>query len=168
MIQKIVFLLLVFGRLSAQPPGVMLPPGVVQPPAETLPDFRFFGVDHRVFTNADLPKGKLILFVFVDPDCEHCQRAAKKMDEWHGAFGKVAMYFVSAAEPGKIGDFARKYAPRLKGLWLRDVDNQNIVRFRPLRYPSLFLYSTDKKLLDYEDNEETIFRVVRSIGEHAG
>jgi hypothetical protein len=156
MITRTLLLLVVFGRLSGQPP------------AGVLPEFRFSTMDGRVFTNADLPKGKLLLFVFVDPDCDHCQRAVQKMDEQYGSFGKVAMYFVAAADPGKINVFAKRYAPRLKGLWLRDADNQFIVRFRPVRYPSLFLYSTDKKLLDYEDNEETIFRIVRSIGGHAG
>lgn len=161
MIQRILLLLLVFGRLSAQSPGG-------PQPADVLPEFRFQVAGHRWFTNADLPKGKMILFVFVDPDCDHCQRAVQKMDEQYRSFGEVAMYFVSAADPGKISAFAKKYAPRLKGLWLHDADNQNVVRFRPIRYPSLFLYSTDKKLLDYEDNEETIFRIVRSMGGQAG
>ena len=138
--------------------------GGVPPPAETLPQFRFETMGHGVLTNADLPKGKLLLFVFFDPDCEHCQRAVQKMDAEYRSFEKVGLYFVSAADAAKIAAFAKKYGPRLKGLWLRDVEYRYMVQFRPVRYPALFLYSRDKKLLDYEDNAETIFRIVRSIG----
>ncbi|HTI94311.1 MAG TPA: redoxin domain-containing protein [Puia sp.] len=146
------------------PPVGMPQPGGMPPPAEVLPSIRFERIGGGVLTNADLPKGKLLLFVFVDPDCDHCQRAVARMDAEYESFGKAALYFVSAADPAKIVAFAKKYGPRLKGVWARDRDSQNIVRFRPVRYPALFLYSMDKKLLDYEDNEETIFRVVRSIG----
>src|SRR5258708_7559774 len=59
--------------------------GGMQPPAETLPQFRFERMGQGVLTNADLPKGKLLLFVFVDPDCDHCQRAVQKMDAEYGA-----------------------------------------------------------------------------------
>jgi AhpC/TSA family protein len=152
------FLLLILfaqGRVFAQ--------GGMPPPAGTLPAFRFERMGHGVLTNADLPKGKLLLFVFVDPDCDHCQRAVARMDAEYRSFETVALYFVSAADPAKIVAFAKKLGPRLKGLWLRDPEYRYMVQFRPVRYPALFLYSTDKKLLDYEDNEATIFRIVRSI-----
>ncbi len=146
----------------------VLAQGGMPPPAEVLPSFRFEVVGHGMLTNADLPKGKLLLFVFVDPECDHCQRAVARMDAEYRSFGKVALYFVSAADPARIVAFAKKYCPRLKGVWVRDRESQYMVRFRPVRYPALFLYSTDKKLLDYEDNEETIFRVVRSIEKNGG
>lgn len=153
-------------RINAQPPDVSF--AQPQPPAQTLPEFRFQTMDQRTFSNTDLPKGPLLLFVFVDPDCDHCKRTVQKMDEQHGAFGKAALYFISSADPAKIRSFADSYARHLKVLWLRDADQQFMVRFRPIRYPALFLYSTDKKLLDYEDNEETIFRIVRSIARYGG
>jgi hypothetical protein len=156
----IILVLILFGQLK------VLAQGGMPPPAERLPSFRFERMGHGVLTNADLPKGKLLLVVFVDPDCDHCQRAVARMDAEYRSFEKVALYFVSAADPVKMVAFAKKYGPRLKGLWLRDVEYRYMVQFRPVRYPALFLYSTDKKLLDYEDNEETIFRIVRSIGKN--
>jgi len=41
---------------------------------------------------------------------------------------------------------------------LQDTKNQFIIRFKPRKYPSLFLYDANKKLLDYEDNPENMFR----------
>jgi hypothetical protein len=137
-----------------------------QIPAATLPEFTFFSANHRTVSNSDLPKGKLILFVFIDPDCDHCQRAVTKMNGQPRSFDKVAIYFVSTADPEKVRNFAKKYASRIKGQWLWDKDSQFIPRFSPIRYPSLFLYSNEHKLLDYEDNEDTIFRIEHTIGKH--
>jgi thiol-disulfide isomerase/thioredoxin len=142
-----------------------------QPPAATLPVFKFSASDHRTVTNTDLPRDKPVLFVFVDPDCDHCQHAARNMDEKYNAFEKAAVYFVTAASPEQMKLFAKKYAPRLSGMrnvcWLQDIGNQFITRFRPIRFPSFFLYSTENKLLDYEDNEDTIFRVIRCLEKNA-
>jgi peroxiredoxin len=134
-----------------------------QPPAKTVPSFRFTTHDHHVFTNADLPKGKLLLFVFFDPDCEHCQHALRAMDQKPGAYQHVDVYLVSMASWDKIDLFAATYAPKLAAqknvTLLSDETGQYIVKFSPIRYPSLYLYQTDQSLLDYEDNENTLFRI---------
>jgi hypothetical protein len=46
---------------------------------------------------------------------------------------------------------------------LQDTKNEFIVRFKPRKYPSMFLYSADKKLLDYEDNAESMFRFTNQL-----
>jgi hypothetical protein len=154
-------LLLTTDRLKAQPSA----------PAKLVPEFTFTQADGQVFGSADLPKGKLLLFVFVDPDCEHCQRAVRHMEEQRASFQKAAVYFISTASYDKINLFMASYAPRLKAQKnvqvLQDADSRFIVRFKPIRYPALFLYSTEKSLLDYEDNEDTIFRIVRTMDQHA-
>ena len=140
-------------------------------PARVVPEFRWSMHDRRIFANADLPKGKMLLFVFFDPDCEHCQRAVKTMDRDLTAFQRAFVCLVSAASQDKIDLFAAGYAPRLRAqqnvVFLQDAGSQYILRFNPIRYPSLYLYSPEKSLLDYEDNEETLFRIERSIAAHA-
>jgi hypothetical protein len=132
-------------------------------PAKTVPPFRFTTHDHHNFSNADLPQGRQLLFVFFDPDCEHCQHALRTMDQRPGAYQNAAVYLVSMASWDKIDLFADTYAPHLatrKGvLLLQDEFSQFIVKFKPNRYPSLYLYSTDQSLLDYEDNENSLFRI---------
>ena len=63
--------------------------------------------------------------------------------------------------------FMATYAPQLKMQknvnLLQDRNNQFIAKFKPRRYPAMFLYSAEKKLLDYEDNEESVFRIVNLV-----
>ena len=112
-----------------------------------------------------------MLFVFFDPDCEHCQRAVKHMDEECADFRGAAIYFVSMQAWEKIDRFAAGYAPHLRAqhnvVFLQDPGAGYMLGFHPLRFPSLFLYSSEHKLLDYEDNEETVFRIKRAMAAFA-
>ena len=134
-----------------------------QPAAKTVPAFRFTTHDHHIFANADLPKGQLLLFVFFDPDCEHCQHALRAMDQRPGAYQHAAVYLVSMSGWDKIDLFAATFAPKLAAqknvTLLMDESGGEMMKFKPVRYPSLYLYQTDQSLLDYEDNENTLFRI---------
>ena len=154
-------LLVTFGRVEAQGLGS---PGA----AQTIPVFRFARHDGRMVTNADLPARKLVLFVFFDPDCDHCKRALSHMDGEVGDYSGAFLYFVSMESQEKIDRFVATYAPHLavqrNVLFLRDAGGGYMLGFHPIRFPSLFLYSPEHKLLDYEDNEATLFRIKRSMG----
>ena len=156
--------LFMFGGARAQGPGNT-------PPAATIPVFRWVKHDQGVVSNADLPKGRLLLFVFFDPDCDHCKRAVAHMEGSSADYGSAAIYFVSMESFLKIDRFVASYAPRLAAqrnvLFLRDPGGGYMLGFHPIRFPSLFLYSPEHKLLDYEDNEETLFRIKRSIAAFA-
>jgi hypothetical protein len=163
--------LLALGLLAAVPAGAQ-GPGSTPPPAATIPAFRFARHDGRLVSNADLPARKPVLFVFFDPDCDHCKRAVGHMDLACADYRAVAVYFVSMESQEKIDRFVATYAPRLAAqrnvLFLRDGGGGYMLGFNPVRFPSLFLYSSEHKLLDYEDNEETLFRIKRSIAALAG
>jgi peroxiredoxin len=138
-----------------------------QIPAQTVPDFEFFRIDNSMFANQDLPKGKMLFFVFFDSDCEHCQRAVKNIDQQYKIFKESAVYLISLDDRDKINHFMANYGRRLKSqknvILLQDKLNQFIARFKPYKYPSMFLYGADKKLIDYEDNEGTVFRFEHAI-----
>jgi hypothetical protein len=46
---------------------------------------------------------------------------------------------------------------------LQDTRDEFIQKFRPRRYPALFLYSSRKELILYEDNEQNLFRFIQQI-----
>jgi peroxiredoxin len=138
-----------------------------QVPAKTLPDFEFSRLDNSSFTKQNMVRGSISFFMFFDPDCEHCQRAIKNIDSQYRSFEKVAVYLISQDNVEKMKGFLNQYTKHLKSqknvLLLIDNKNQFIVKFKPRRYPAMFLYSTDNTLIDYEDNSETVFRLVHFI-----
>ncbi len=137
------------------------------PPAQTIPEFQFFKFDNTPFTNKDLPKNKITFFFFFDPECDHCQNAIKTIANDYETFKKTSIILVSISDQNKINSFIETYGSKLKGqknvIILQDKLQQFITKFNPRRYPSMLLYSTEKKLLDYEDNPESVFRLVNTI-----
>jgi len=142
--------------------------GQAQTPAQTIPAFSFSGAGKGPFTNKDLARDRPLFFLFVDPECEHCQHAVRIIGENYTAFRKAAMYVISLDSREKLGAFIDKYGGALKAqknvLLLQDNLNQFIVRFKPRRYPAMMLYSSKGVLLDYEDNPEAVFRIVKALG----
>jgi len=141
-----------------------------QTPAQTVPDFEFFRFDKRPFTNMDLPKSKMLFFVFFDSDCDHCQHAIKSIGEQYQSFKKASIFLISMDGLDKIDHFINTYGNKLNGkknvTILQDRLQQFIAKFNPVRYPSMFLYSSEKKIIDYEDNPESVFRLVNAINKN--
>jgi len=140
---------------------------IAQTPAQTIPDFSFSKFDKTSFTNKNLATGKSLFFFFFDCDCDHCQHAMANLNEHYKDYKKAAIYLISLDDEQKIQAFMTKYAPVVNGqknvTMLQDTRNEFIATFKPIRYPSMFLYSADKKLLDYEDNAESMFRFIKQI-----
>jgi hypothetical protein len=138
-----------------------------QKPEQTIPGFQFFRLNNTPFTDKDIPQGKIIFFMFFDPDCDHCQHAIKTIGEQYDAFKKTAMFLISISDQQKIDYFMNNFGARLKGkkniTILQDKLQQFILKFHPVKYPSMFLYSPQRKLLDYEDNPESVSRLVNII-----
>jgi len=138
-----------------------------QPPAQTIPEFKFFRFNNASFTDKDLPPGKMVFFLFFDSDCDHCQNAVKNIGNQYESFKKIPIILISIDDQDKINHFMETYGSKLKGqknvTILQDKLQQFISKFHPLRYPSMFLYSSEKKLIDYEDNPESVFRLVNTI-----
>jgi peroxiredoxin len=158
-LNTLALLFLISFRISAQIPG--------QPPAQTIPEFKFFRFNNAPFTNKDLPQGQTVFFLFFDSDCDHCQNAVKNIGKEYQSFKKISIFLISIDDQKKINHFMETYGSKLKGqknvTILQDKLQQFISKFNPRKYPSMFLYSSEKKLIDYEDNAESVFRLVNAI-----
>jgi peroxiredoxin len=138
-----------------------------QVPSETVPDFNFLRLDKKPFTNKDLVQKMPLFFVFFDADCDHCQHAIQYLDGHYNDFKKAAIYLVTLDGAEKINAFLNKYGPNLAGkkkvTILQDSRNEFIIKFKPRKYPSLFLYSSQKKLVLYDDNEKNMDQFAKKI-----
>ena len=138
-----------------------------QVPAQTVPAFTFYKLNQSSFTEKDLPNNKFLFFVFFDPTCEHCQQAIQQIGKDYAPFKKAAVYLISMDDGSKINQFMNTYGTKLKGqpnlLILQDKLKQFILRFKPVKYPSMFLYNGNKKLIDYQDNPDALFRFTKPL-----
>lgn len=132
-----------------------------QVPAPTIPAFSFFNLDKSLFTNTNLEKGKPLLFVFFDTECDHCQHAIQYINQHLTEFKPAAIYLITLDRQEKIVAFMNRYGGNLKGkknvTILQDLQNEFLRKFRPRKYPSIFLYSPQKQLLRYDDNEQNLY-----------
>lgn len=135
--------------------------------AQVLPDFTFYRVDGHAFGRRDVLTGKPVLFVLFDPTCPHCQRAVRHIGERYAAFSKAQICLVSMEDWTAINGFVAVYGGALKGrpnvVILRDAAGEFIGKFKPVKFPAMMLFSRDGRLVDYEDNENTVFRLVKMM-----
>jgi peroxiredoxin len=138
-----------------------------QVPAETIPDFNFVRLNKSSFTNKNLEQGKMLFFIFFDSECEHCQRTIQYVDQHYQDFKRAAIYLITLDNADNISRFMSKYGNRLTAkknvTLLQDFKNEFIGKFGPRKYPSIFLYSTKKKLILYEDDEKSLPRFSKQI-----
>jgi len=138
-----------------------------QGPAEKIPAFSFFKLDKSLFTERQLKKEKKIFFVFFDAACDHCQHAIQYINHHHREFDKAAVYLITVDNPSTTAVFLNQYGKNLltkrNVTLLQDLNNEFIRKFKPRKYPSMFLYSTQRKLILYDDNEQNLFRFVQLI-----
>ncbi len=138
-----------------------------QVPAKIVPSFTFKKLDKSTFSNNNIEPGKFLLFVFFDTECDHCQRTIQYISQHYSQFNKTAIYLITLDSSEKIKPFMNKYGIRLKDkknvVILQDTRNEFIQKFRPRKYPSLFLYSSKKELMLYEDNEQNLSRFIQQI-----
>ena len=154
-LKAIVLLLMISANVSAQGP------------AATIPEFSFFKLNKSPFTNKDLVSGKMIFFVFFDTECDHCQHAIQYINQHAQDFKKTAIYLITLDSQEKITRFINKYGSNLKDkkniTLLQDLKYEFLRKFRPRKYPSMFLYSSKKELILYDDNEQNLFRFSQQI-----
>ncbi len=140
---------------------------VAQKPAEKVPDFTFFRHDKTAFTNKDLATNKLLYFVFFDADCEHCQHAVTDINKYSNDFENAAVYLLTLDGNEKIATFMDKYGTQLKDksnvTILQDTLQEFIVKFKPKKYPAMFLYSPQKELILYSDDEKEVPKFLKQI-----
>lgn len=140
-----------------------------QTPAQTIPEFTFYKLNKTPFTNKNVTSGKEVLFIFFDVTCDHCQHTISTLSKRISECSKISICLVSLEDKTAITNFFNQYGKNLPGqkniTILQDTKNQFITQFGPRKYPSVFLYSAQKKLLLYDDEDmylEKFFKIINS------
>ncbi|WP_316796947.1 TlpA family protein disulfide reductase [Pedobacter agri] len=154
---RIIFLavsLFFFVQLKAQQPTI-------------LPQFTFFKLDGKAFSNKNLVPGKQNLFMLFDVTCEHCQRETKLLGANYTQFKNVNIYMITLDEAYIIPQFFNTYA---KGLntkpnvtILQDKNQLFIPLFLPKMYPAMYLYSPGGKLVAYNAGDGGIKKMMKLV-----
>jgi len=132
-----------------------------------LPQFTFFKLDGKAFSNKNLVPGKKNLFILFDCTCEHCQRESKLLNTNYAQFKDVNIYMITLDEAYIIPQFFNTYA---KGLntkpnvtVLLDKNQLFIPLFLPKMYPAMYLYSPTGKLLGYNAGDGGIKKLIKIV-----
>lgn len=138
-----------------------------QTPAQTIPAFTFYKLDKTPFTNNNLTTGKDILFIFFDVTCDHCQHTISTLSKRISECSKISIYLISMEDKTAITNFFNQYGKNLPAqknvTILQDSKNQFITQFNPRKYPSVFLYSAQKKLRLYDDEDQYLEKFFKII-----
>lgn len=142
-----------------------------QIPAATIPEFNFLKQDKSIFINKHLEPCKRIFFIFFDTECEHCRHAIQYINQHVKEFKKAAVYLITLDSREKIALFLAKYGPQLLNInyvtVLQDPYNEFILKFKPRKYPSIFLYSAKKELMLYDDEEQNLSSFLKLVNANA-
>jgi len=133
---------------------------------QTLQHFSFESVNGgQIWIDGFNPDQPTVIIYF-HPECEHCQYEASEIGNQAERFGKVNMIMITPDDSTKrVEAFAIKYR-----LW--EVDNLAILLDRKNQFknqfgasviPSVFIYSSNKKLLKMYKGETKIDAIINSI-----
>lgn len=138
-----------------------------QTPAPVIPEFTFYKLDKTPFNNKNVTSGKEVLFIFFDVTCDHCQHTISTLSKRINECSKISIYLISLEDKTAITRFFNQYGKNLPGqknvTILQDAKNQFITQFGPRKYPSVFLYSAQKKLRLYDDEDQYLEKFFRLI-----
>ncbi|MBA4408577.1 MAG: redoxin domain-containing protein [Bacteroidota bacterium] len=141
--------------------------GSAQKPAETIPDFTFYKLDNTPFTNKNLPVGKQLFFVFFDVTCDHCHHTIKALSTHINEFEGISIYLITMDKKELLNRFFNEYGQNLvtkrNVLILQDLRNLFIKQFGPSKYPSVFLYSSSRKLIRYSDEDQHLEKFLKIV-----
>lgn len=122
---------------------------------KTMPDFKFYTLNDKAYTQADVPSGKPLLVLHFSTDCEHCQNEAKDLKKNISWFENVHILMVSDKSKEEINTFSQDYGlkeyPQI--VFLRDTTSAFFYSFGTASFPLAYVYDSDHNLLKHFPGE---------------
>lgn len=76
---------------------------------QTIPPFKMTMTNGKVFTAANLQKGKPVVLIYFAPDCEHCQVLMNAFFKKADAFKKTQVVLVTFKPMADVAGFEKAY-----------------------------------------------------------
>ncbi len=130
-----------------------------------LPDFSFQKLNGEIYSKANLKPGLATIFMFYDPDCDHCQMQAQWMSSSGAAFKNIQLIWVSTADNDMITDFYKKYFSGFTGnvQFLKDVKFKFDSYFGYSVSPTILVYGSDGTLIKHFSKETPVNELVNGV-----
>jgi len=77
--------------------------------SQPIPQFKMYLSDKTIFSAAELPKGKPVILIYFDPDCDHCQILMKEVFKKINQFKIAEIVMVTFKSIIELTAFERKY-----------------------------------------------------------
>jgi hypothetical protein len=131
--------------------------------ANDMPTLPVTLIDSTKLIARDLP-GNTILILFLS-DCDHCQREVAAISNKLDAFKNYTLYFLSTESSATLKKFAEENKlaekPNVK---FGKVEVSMIIRnFGPIPTPSMYIYSSEKKLIKEFKGESNIDEIIKAL-----
>lgn len=135
---------------------------------DKLPAFTVTKLDGTTFTQKDVAPGKYALFVYFNPGCPHCQNAFKTLNTKIAELpANVVIYPVSFKGEEPTRKFMERYAPQLSALkqvtYLIDDKETFGAAFNVQRFPSMYMFSPDGKLVYFEEDASKVMNFKEKV-----
>ena len=79
--------------------------------SQPIPPFRMSLANNKVFDIKTLPKGKPVVLIYFDPDCDHCQKLMDDIFKNITRFKKTEMVMATFKPVDDLQSFEKKYNP---------------------------------------------------------
>ncbi len=133
----------------------------------SLPDFRLLQADGKTWIiKADLAKGKPVMLMLFNPDCDHCQKQTWAIRQGIERLGDLQIVMATYRNTTMIGQFDELYElfkfPSIRTG--RDEQYRLIPYFQPRGLPFMALYDAEWRLLDTVQGDKGIEPILKILG----
>lgn len=142
-------------------------PVAAQTPARKIPECTFFKLDGTRFSTNDILPGRASVFIFFDVTCSHCQSSVKTLAANYDKLINSVVYLVTLDRKDAVEKFmsiyGRPFLNKENVRVLQDLQYEFIPKFRPEKYPAMFLYDKHQKLVLHIHDEKKIPDILAKI-----
>ena len=133
----------------------------------SLPDFRLLRADGKTWlTKADLAKGKPVMLMLFNPDCDHCQKQTWALRQGIDRLGDLQIVMATYRSVKMIGQFDELYElykfPSIRTG--RDEEYRLIPYYQVKGLPLMALYDAGWRLLDTVQGDQGIEPILKVLG----